>query len=330
MSRHRNIAAEILGERPIAYYPSLAKRLGSVKASVLLGQLLYWTPRADDPAGWIHKSREEIFEEIGLSRSEQETARKVLRTTGLVDEKRQGVPPRLHFRVNQELLEGLFQTAGNQPFERQAPNGGKPADQTAGNQPVNGQDPGPTDGAEPAEQTAGNPPISVTETTTETTQREKDPSADAPPGRRRDVVWETLEELYGPAPVTSRFRGGWNAAAQELRSQKATPEAIRHVVARAQRDASRGFMVATPQSLAKHWGQLIHAYVTRPTAPPESPRRHERTEAHDQQPLDPTQALRLLKNQHRKCTQSSLKRLIGREIESLEAQLADAAREGAA
>ena len=33
---------ELLGDRPVAYHPMLAKRLGSVKAALFLSQLLYW------------------------------------------------------------------------------------------------------------------------------------------------------------------------------------------------------------------------------------------------------------------------------------------------
>jgi len=83
--------------RPVAYYPSLVKITGSVGAGIFLCQLLYWKGKEADPEGWIFKTQGEISEETGLTRSEQETARKLLRERGLLEEKRAGIPARLYF-----------------------------------------------------------------------------------------------------------------------------------------------------------------------------------------------------------------------------------------
>jgi len=100
--------AAILGDRPIAYHAILARALNSVTAGVLLSQLLYWVPRAQHPEGWVWKTQEEIYEETALGRREQETARRVLKAAGIIEERLAGVPARLHFRVNMERLIGML------------------------------------------------------------------------------------------------------------------------------------------------------------------------------------------------------------------------------
>ena len=49
--------------RAIAYYPKIAKFLGSVNASVLFSQLFYWQERTDNELG-VFKTTEE-WEERG-------------------------------------------------------------------------------------------------------------------------------------------------------------------------------------------------------------------------------------------------------------------------
>jgi hypothetical protein len=84
--------------RPIAYYPSLNRITGGVLPTILLCQLVYWHDKGDDPEGWIFKTQEQLWLETGLSRWEQESARKALRTRGLLHEKFAGLPRKLYFR----------------------------------------------------------------------------------------------------------------------------------------------------------------------------------------------------------------------------------------
>ncbi len=98
----------ILGDRPIAYHAALARGLGSVTAGVLLSQFLYWQPRSRDEEGWFWKTQADIYEETGLGRREQETARRVLVGAGVIEETRRGVPAKMHFRVNLTRLVHLL------------------------------------------------------------------------------------------------------------------------------------------------------------------------------------------------------------------------------
>lgn len=103
-----------LFKRPVAYHPAIAKAFGSVKFAVLWSQLYYWSDKTKDPDGWIYKTMAEIYEETGLARKEQETARAIGRTSGLLEEKLAGKPATLHFKLNIpaacEALEKYFGT----------------------------------------------------------------------------------------------------------------------------------------------------------------------------------------------------------------------------
>ena len=87
-------------DQPIAFHRCLVQVVGSVNASLLLGQLIFWTPRAASKEGWVFKTALELEEEIGLTRREQETARRALRNLALVREKKQGIPPKIYFQVD--------------------------------------------------------------------------------------------------------------------------------------------------------------------------------------------------------------------------------------
>ena len=100
---------------PIAYYTIFAKELGGVEAGVFTSQFFYWYGRGQDPTGWIYKTQADIEAETGLSRRNQETARKRLRELKVLEEKRMGVPSRLFYRLNLDRLFGMM----NEAFARE-------------------------------------------------------------------------------------------------------------------------------------------------------------------------------------------------------------------
>jgi hypothetical protein len=91
--------------RPIAFHPPLAEISGSVTAGILLSQMVYWSTRTKNKDGWFYKTREDWKQETALTRREQETARKMLKERGLIEEALRGVPATLHFRVLDENVE---------------------------------------------------------------------------------------------------------------------------------------------------------------------------------------------------------------------------------
>ncbi|MDD2732135.1 MAG: hypothetical protein PHI53_02990 [Candidatus Pacebacteria bacterium] len=86
--------------RPVAYYPRLAKFIGSVKTTLFLCQFLYWEGKQKDKKeGWIFKTQKEITEETGLSRYEQELARKELKQFGYLKETHKSIPRKVHYKI---------------------------------------------------------------------------------------------------------------------------------------------------------------------------------------------------------------------------------------
>lgn len=98
-------------DRPIAYHRIFVALTGSVKAAILLSQALYWQKRAKQKDGWWYKTAEEWQDETGLTRHEQETARKACERyleTDLRD-----APARLYWKVNEKnLSDDLLQFGG--------------------------------------------------------------------------------------------------------------------------------------------------------------------------------------------------------------------------
>lgn len=83
---------------PIAYHRVFAFWVG-VCGAVFLSQAIYWSKRTRDKDGWFYKTREEWTAETGLTRDEQETARKRCIRAGLLKEKRSGQPARMYYKV---------------------------------------------------------------------------------------------------------------------------------------------------------------------------------------------------------------------------------------
>lgn len=92
--------------RPIAYNRVFAHIGGGVSAALMLSQAWYWTQTETvrKRGGWFYKSAKQWEEETGLTRREQETARRKLKGQGLLEEQLRGIPATLNFRINQERL----------------------------------------------------------------------------------------------------------------------------------------------------------------------------------------------------------------------------------
>lgn len=98
-------------DRPIAYHRVFVTLTGSVKAAILLSQAMYWQQRAKQKDGWWYKSADEWEEETGLTRHEQQTARKDCEPFLMADLR--GVPATLYWKVNETAIEqALFDESG--------------------------------------------------------------------------------------------------------------------------------------------------------------------------------------------------------------------------
>lgn len=90
--------------RPIAFHRIFAVIGGNAIAGLFLSQAFYWTNRTKDPDGWFYKTQEQWFAETALIRSEQERARRSLKQNGLLEEKKQGLPCKIFYRINKTTL----------------------------------------------------------------------------------------------------------------------------------------------------------------------------------------------------------------------------------
>jgi len=93
-------------DRPIAYHRVFAALTGSVKAAVLLSQAVYWQKRAKQADGWWYKTADEWTEETGLSKREQDTARKDCEK--YLKTELRGIPATLYWRVDEDALEAAL------------------------------------------------------------------------------------------------------------------------------------------------------------------------------------------------------------------------------
>lgn len=117
--------------RPIAYYPSFAKFLGSSAAAIFVCQFIYWEGKQEDEEGWIYKRSADLVKETGLGRYEIEGARKRLIQYGLMTEKKTGSPPQMFYKFHWEVFEEKFSEFiknNYQPPKKAKPKKETPAD----------------------------------------------------------------------------------------------------------------------------------------------------------------------------------------------------------
>lgn len=98
--------------RAIAYRPNLARLFGGVIAEVFFEQIFYWQDKTDSSLG-VYKTQEELEVETGLSRKEQETARKLLREKGVLVETYKRLEHRLYYKIDCDKLDELLATLAN-------------------------------------------------------------------------------------------------------------------------------------------------------------------------------------------------------------------------
>lgn len=102
-------------DAPVSFHRCLVPVTGGITSALLLSQAI-WTSQWLEPAagGWFLRSQDEWTQETGLSRWEQESARRSLRRSGLLEERRIGMPARLWFRVRPDAVWRALQAAAGQ------------------------------------------------------------------------------------------------------------------------------------------------------------------------------------------------------------------------
>jgi hypothetical protein len=103
---HRQQVKEMLPNRVVAYSPDLARIAGGATIGLFLSQLLFLSDKGHNPEGWVYKSEAEMGKETGLTKREQQTARRKLLSLGVIAIMRGGFRNTYHFKV---LWEKLYQ-----------------------------------------------------------------------------------------------------------------------------------------------------------------------------------------------------------------------------
>jgi len=115
---HRQQIKEMLPNRVVGYSPDLARIVGGATIGLYLSQLLFLSDKGNNPDGWVYKSEAEMGKETGLSKREQQTARRKLLSLGVIAIMRGGWKNTYHFKV---IWEKLYQViAGAQQAQNVA------------------------------------------------------------------------------------------------------------------------------------------------------------------------------------------------------------------
>jgi hypothetical protein len=103
---HRQKVKDMLPNRVVGYSPDLARAVGGATTGLFLSQLLFLSDKGHNPDGWVYKSEAEMGKETGLTKREQQTARRKLLSLGVIRIERRGFKFTYHFKV---LWERLYQ-----------------------------------------------------------------------------------------------------------------------------------------------------------------------------------------------------------------------------
>lgn len=122
-------------EGPIWFHRQFVDFTQSITAALMLSRGLHWSRHTADPERWFYKSRDEWQRETGMTRFEQEGARKILRELKVWGENWEQKTNRMWYRVDLDRLDELLLEGGsaeNPPTPIGV--GGKPSEGSAENQ----------------------------------------------------------------------------------------------------------------------------------------------------------------------------------------------------
>jgi hypothetical protein len=81
---HRQKVKDLLPNRTVGYSPDLARAVGGATIGLFLSQLLFLSDKGANTEGWVYKSEAEMRRETGLTKREQQTARRKLLSLGVI------------------------------------------------------------------------------------------------------------------------------------------------------------------------------------------------------------------------------------------------------
>src|ERR671917_1901977 len=101
---HRQKIKDMLPNRVVGYSPDLARMVGGATTGLFLSQLLFLSDKGHNTEGWVYKSEQEMGRETGLTKREQQTARRKLLALGVITIMRGGFRNTYHFKIIWEKL----------------------------------------------------------------------------------------------------------------------------------------------------------------------------------------------------------------------------------
>jgi chromatin remodeling complex protein RSC6 len=117
---HRQKVKDLLPNRVVGYSPDLARIVGGATIGLFLSQLLFLSDKGANSDGWVYKSEAEMGKETGLSKREQQTARRKLLSLGVIAIMRGGWKNTYHFKVIwQRLYQVIEQSLSSQTVASQ-------------------------------------------------------------------------------------------------------------------------------------------------------------------------------------------------------------------
>jgi hypothetical protein len=199
---HRQKVKDLLPNRVVGYSPDLARAVGGATIGLFLSQLLFLSDKGANIESWVYKSEAEMGRETGLTKREQQTARRKLLALGVIAIERRGFKFTYHFKV---IWERLYQVIEH--FQRGQTVATPPAEQTqtVPTEPVQNVATTPAEWQQNVStKWKQNVPTQDRDYNTETKQTEKT-------SRENETTWnKTLENLQADLPgkeVAARLTG---------------------------------------------------------------------------------------------------------------------------
>jgi hypothetical protein len=193
---HRQKVKDMLPNRVVGYSPDLARIVGGATIGLFLSQLLFLSDKGANPDGWVYKSEAEMGKETGLTKREQQTARRKLLALGVIAIMRGGWKNTYHFKV---IWEKLYQVIAG--FQRPQ------------NVPTQPDEPIQNVSTEPVQTVPTHPPECLQNVSTErpqnaTTQyrnNSRENIETEKTSRENQTIWDkALEHLQAELPVEER------------------------------------------------------------------------------------------------------------------------------
>jgi hypothetical protein len=129
---HRQKVKDMLPNRVVGYSPDLARLVGGATIGLFLSQLLFLSDKGANPEGWVYKSEAEMGRETGLTKREQQTARRKLLGLGVIAIMRGGWKNTYHFKV---MWEKLYQVIAGMQRPQNVPTENEQRAQTVPTEP---------------------------------------------------------------------------------------------------------------------------------------------------------------------------------------------------